>query len=103
MKDYAFFGEGFVHDISPNAQLAGDSNTFPHWCELSTKAKKSIDCIRNLGLDQPMPLLYYNSPVNENAYNLFAQGYESSKSIWLHLGLAYLDVVKKHQPKLMPA
>ncbi|MFH1408502.1 MAG: hypothetical protein ABIH34_01210 [Nanoarchaeota archaeon] len=93
--------KGYIDDLSPGAPITADANIFPYWCGLDKDGKKGVEAIRKLGLDKPLPVRYSNEHTQMNVFDLFAPGYESPKVIWLHLGMAYLQVVAKARPSLL--
>jgi hypothetical protein len=93
----------FDDDLYSN-YICGDANVFPYWCGIFTDPlmiKKSIAAIQQEGLDSPFPLKYTSGRLKERASTctLLAPNYEGN-TVWLHLGLCYLDVVKKADKEL---
>lgn len=98
IKEYFWKNDHFVDSLGSNV-ISGDANVFPYWTGLITDKKMinwSIAAIQQEGLDKPFPLKYTQS--NEGNFlfplSLFAGNYEGN-SVWMHLGLCYLDVVEK--------
>ncbi len=97
-------GNYFYDDISRQKLITGDANIFPFWCGV-VDSKVIFDiCMKSVnkaGLSKPFPLKYTTSPEKVSRMHileLFAGGYERD-SIWMHLGLCFLDVVKKYDKK----
>jgi len=105
IKKYFWTGEYFLEDLSGKKIISGDANTFPFWTGLfedKKMFKKSLNAIKSKKLDVPFPLKYTSKedvPKNLHLANLFAQGYEAD-TIWVHLGLCFMSVVKKYDSKL---
>jgi hypothetical protein len=104
----------FKDDLNNNMPT-GDANVFPFWCEIFEvkgknkknmgMLKQAIKAIQKNKLDKPFPLKYSNKTQSRYGNflffpSLFARNYESN-SIWMHLGLCYLDVVSKVDKKLL--
>jgi len=100
IKDTFWTGSYFLDDLSGSAYVAGDANVFPYWCECFTSSrmmKSSLEQIQEHELDRPFPLKYtsFHSMKNERfPQKYLAPNYEGN-SIWMHLGLCFLYVVKK--------
>ncbi len=94
-----YFKESLDSDI-----VSGDANVFPYWFGIFTDKKmiaKSIAAIQKEKLDLPFPLKY-TSFIPTNFFfplTLVASNYEGN-SIWMHLGLCYIDVVASFDKKL---
>lgn len=106
IKDNFWTGTHFIDDLSGYDFITGDANVFPYWTGIFTSKKmikSSIDTIRKNGLDKPFPLRYYHKNIKEHdmiSVEVFAKDYEKD-TIWMHLGQAYLDVVKNVDKKLL--
>jgi hypothetical protein len=64
--------------------------------------KTVIGSIKKAGLDRPWPLKYTNKKVKAThvfPFNIMLPDYETD-SIWMHLGLCYLDIVRMYDQKL---
>jgi hypothetical protein len=94
-------GSYFYDDLSRQKIVTGDANVFPFWCgvvdskHIFQLCMKSMDKAR---LTRPFPLKYTTKPDRihrMHALEFFAGDYERD-SIWLHLGLCFLDVVKRY-------
>ncbi len=99
IKDNFWNGRYFFDDMKKKDYVAGDANTFPFWCGVFDDTKMFRSClgeIKRAGLDMPWPLKYTGEPVPGAMfpYNILLPDYETD-SIWMHLGLCFLDVVKK--------
>jgi len=96
-------GTYFFSDLQRQGIVVGDANVFPFWTGIITDKnmlKSAILSIRAAQLDNPFPLRYVNQLDKKHeksrlhAANLFASDYETD-SIWMHLGLCYLDLLEK--------
>jgi len=96
-------GSYFYDDTSKSDVVTGDANTFPFWCGVTDKKNYFILCISELeraGLTRPFPLKYTAKKKKIHSMHLaefFSFGYERD-SIWMHLGLCFIDVVKRFDP-----
>jgi len=103
IKQTFWTGEYFK-DTKETNYVCGDANTFPYWFKLfidKKMIKSSIKKIRENNLDKPFPLKY-TSFIPKNfmfPLSLLANNYEGN-TIWVHLGLCYIDVVAKVDKKL---
>lgn len=99
-----FWTGDYFKESCHSVAVTGDANTFPYWFGIFTDKKmiqKSIVVIQKAKLDQPFPLKY-TSFVPANFFfplKLVAPNYEGN-SVWMHLGLCYLDVVATVDTKL---
>ena len=81
--------------------MTGDANTFPFWCDVTDSKKVfglAMESMEKAGLTKPFPLKYTTDPKKIHKMHLieiFAGDYERD-AIWMHLGLCFLDVVKKY-------
>jgi hypothetical protein len=105
IKHTFWTGDYFVESASnvvtskviTNNVITGDANVFPYWFGIFTNKKmirQSIAALQKEKLDQPFPLKYTSS-VPKNFFfplTVVAPNYEGN-SIWMHLGLCYIDVV----------
>jgi hypothetical protein len=102
IKEY-WNGTYFFQDTVRQAIVVADANVFPFWTGIVTDRKMledAMDAIRAAGLDTPFPLRYVSAYDKKkektalHAANMLANDYETD-SIWTHLGLAYLRVLKE--------
>lgn len=99
-----FWTGSYFKDTTLNNYPSGDANTFPYWFGIFTEKamiQKSINTIQKEKLDKPFPLKYTSS-IPRNFFfplTIVAPNYEGN-SIWMHLGLCYLDVVASVDKKL---
>ncbi len=105
LKRY-WMGTHFRDDLRSDT-VSGDANVFPSWCGLVGEdyARPALAAIRAEKLDSPFPLKYTARPPRHEwvaLAPLFAPNYEGT-TVWAHLGLAYLDVVARYEPALLPA
>ena len=100
-------GAYFFSDATRRSIVVGDANVFPFWTGVVTDARirtQAFDSIRAAGLDEPWPLRYVSTAdakLERTRWSLAARlapGYETD-AIWAHLGLAYLEVLRSHDPK----
>jgi hypothetical protein len=93
-------GKFFYEDISAKNIITGDANTFPFWCGV-TNSKQVFDiCIKSIektGLTNPFPLKYSSKSkkTSSSTWNEFIAGDYERDSVWIHLGLCFLDVVTR--------
>src|SRR3989344_1864209 len=100
-------GKYFFDDMHHYGVVTGDANVFPFWVRAfkGKKGKKmftsALKAIRRAGLDRPFPLKYSSQRNNAHSFilpELLIKDYESH-SIWMHLGLCFLDVMRQQDPK----
>ncbi|MBW2964593.1 hypothetical protein KY363_03975, partial [Candidatus Woesearchaeota archaeon] len=94
-------GRFFHEDISKSATVTGDANTFPFWCGVTPKNSvfsKCVSAMEKAGLTAPFPLKYWSkrSKTAKVIWNEFFAGDYERDTIWMHLGLCFLDVVKMY-------
>jgi hypothetical protein len=100
-----FWNGSFFHDdLEKTETVTGDANTFPFWCGVTGSKdifKRCLSEMRKAKLDEPFPLKYTTkSNMIHKMYFLefFAGNYERD-SVWMHLGLCFLDIVKSFDKK----
>lgn len=94
-------GNYFYEDLNKRPIITGDANVFPFWTKAVDSKKMFLRCLKAMqdaGLDRPLPLKYSNEKPEEIIESIFNPGYEHDNA-WLHLGLCFLDVVKKYDKK----
>lgn len=97
-------GRFFFDDLKKKHYVAGDANTFPFWCGV-IKDKKifsaALKSVQDAGLDSPFPLKYTSKRVESPIFplNILLPDYETD-SIWIHLGLCFIESVMKFDKKL---
>ncbi|MBT3405972.1 hypothetical protein HN419_02280 [Candidatus Woesearchaeota archaeon] len=102
MMDELWSGEFFYDDIQKTSVFSSDANVFPFWCGAFDDKKMFLSCakqIKKLKLDMPFPLKYMQKGAEVKHLKLpelFSGDYERD-SVWMHLGLCYLDVCKKYK------
>jgi len=95
----------FYDDIKKHKYVAGDANVFPFWCKVFDDKEMFGSCLSEIQknrLDKPFPLKYTNKQAPSKIIfplNLILPDYETN-TIWMHLGLCFLDVVKRYDKKL---
>ncbi len=105
MQTQLWNGRFFEEDMRKTGIVTGDANTFPFWCEVFTSKTMAQSCIAHIrkhGLDQPFPLKYTVEPKPISKMILverFSGGYERD-TIWMHLGLCYMDVARQYDKRL---
>ncbi|MFT4313472.1 MAG: hypothetical protein ACMXYA_03610, partial [Candidatus Woesearchaeota archaeon] len=78
---------------------------FPYYCGIITKKdlfENSLRTIRSLELDKPFPIRYTKIRQKHKELRIpsfFAPNYEGT-TVWIHLGLCFIQVVKKYKPLL---
>ncbi len=97
-------GSYFYEDMSKQKIVTGDANTFPFWCGV-TKDKKMFDncmtAMETTGLTKPFPLKYAptRTKTTPSIWRECIAGDYERDTIWMHLGLCFLDVVKHFDKK----
>jgi hypothetical protein len=97
-------GEYFYDDLSQQKIVTGDANVFPFWCGVIDSKHLFELCMASIEkarLAKPFPLKYTTKPERIHRMHLleiFAGDYERD-SIWAHLAMCFLDVVKKYDKK----
>lgn len=97
-------GKYFFNDIRDIRHVNGDAQVFVFWTSVCNDKKKFMSCVKQMeraGLCSPWPLRYANARYKEHymsAHEFFVKDYETN-SIWMHLGLCYLDLLKKFDKK----
>ena len=92
-----FWTGKYFRETPQTLYVTGDANVFPFWFGLFTDKemkKKVCAMMQENQLDRPFPLKYTSFIPNQfsSFLSFFAKNYEGT-SIWMHLGLCYLDVV----------
>ena len=118
LKKYYWNGNYFNDGLYDKNYVAGDANTFPFWVGVfdttknakdneGKKSKKMLEscliAIQNQGLDEPLPLKYTQKHLKQRylvLQNLLASNYQGN-TIWVHLGLCYMDVIAKYDKRLL--
>jgi hypothetical protein len=103
LKKYFWKNNAFRDDLFSET-ITGDANVFPYWTKIITDKimiKQSIKAIQKNNLDKPFPLKYTQNIPHNFIFplSLIANNYEGN-TLWMHLGLCYLDIVKKVDNKL---
>ncbi|MBW2997399.1 hypothetical protein KY349_03610 [Candidatus Woesearchaeota archaeon] len=103
-KFWSRSGNFFYDDLTSQDVVTGDANTFPFWCGVAKSKKRFKQCIESMekaGLTKPFPLKYTTEQGRIHDMHLIDRlsgGYERD-SIWMHLGLCFLDVIKQFDKK----
>jgi len=97
-------GSYFYDDLDKRAIVVGDAQVFPFWtgvCSDKKMLKKCAGAMERAGLTAPWPLKYTAQREKDERWffsELLVKDYETN-SIWMHLGLCYLDVLRKYDGK----
>ncbi len=99
IRDAFWNGSYFADDLGGRDYVAGDANVFPFWSGLFSSAamlEKSVNAIRDAGLDRPFPLKYVARGVKQGmiAYELLVRGWQAD-SVWMQLGPVYVSLLKR--------
>lgn len=103
-KDSYWNGKFFYEDAWKKQHIASDANIFPFYWNIFDNNIRKIACktLIKEGLDTHLPIQYRKDADSDGLLlmqRILAPGYEGT-SIWLHLGLCYLEqlqyVDKKH-------
>lgn len=99
IKEEFWTGTYFLDDLSGSRHITGDANVFPLWTGLFNSKemiKKVVFEIESAELDRPMPLKYSAGKAKEKAIwvEQFVPNWEKD-SVWPHMGMLYLELVKK--------
>ncbi len=107
-KEY-WNGTYFFQDKNKQDIVVADANIFPFWSGIFNDPhmlEQTIDAIRSAGLDDPFPIMYISprdkkrEKIPFHLVSIFSSDYETD-SIWMHLGLAYLRIIKFYNPNLL--
>jgi hypothetical protein len=97
-------GDYFLSDLFGLSYVAGDAQVFPFWCGVTddeNMLNKAIISISKAGLDRPLPLKYVSKDIKNRVIfpnSLVLNDYQGD-SIWMNIGLCYLDVLEKFDKK----
>jgi hypothetical protein len=97
-------GSYFYDDTSKTKVITGDANTFPFWCNIISSKHIFNLCMKSMEkakLTKPFPLKYTTKPEKIHKMHfleIFAGDYERD-TIWMHLGLCFLDITKRFDKK----
>jgi hypothetical protein len=97
-------GKFFYDNAKKTDIVTGDANVFPFWCGVTSKKDWFARCVKSMEaarLHRPFPLKYtseLDTSVKMYWLKILAGDYERS-SIWMHLGLCYIDVLKRFDRK----
>lgn len=101
-----FWNGNFFHDdLEKTNIVTGDANTFPFWCGVTdskTIFRKCIEEMKKAKLDKPFPLKYTTNKkkIHKMHFLEFLAGDYERDSVWVHLGLCFLDVVAQFDKRL---
>ncbi len=103
IKDELWSGKFFYDDMRKKDIVSGDANVFPFWTGVFSKRNMRKSCIRQMQkakLDRPFPLKYTNTRKGQRFLfsEILVRNYEGT-AVWPHLGMCYVDVVRKHSKK----
>lgn len=104
LMNYYWTGYYFRDDLSGKEYVSGDANVFPFWTGVinnKSMIKKAVESIERAGLSEPFPLKYtVKKPAHQQIFAArLAPNYEGT-TIWAHLGMLYLEILKKHDVSL---
>jgi len=104
IKQNLWNGKFFYDDLNKKQYVTGDSNVFPFWTEVfkdKKMLKSCIESIKKANLDKPFPLKFSdkNYKHKKRFIGIFAKSYQDD-SIWTHIGLLYISLIKKIDKKL---
>jgi len=105
IKDKFWRETHFIDDLSDVETITGDANVFPFWCGIFDEKdmlKKAVGKMRENKLDTPLPLRYYHKKIKEHDMiwlSVLVNDWESDTA-WLHVGMCYLEIVKKLDKEL---
>lgn len=95
----------FYDDLNQIDEVYGDANVFPFWTGVFRERKMFESCqkeMKRAGLDKPLPLKYTSKRRVRGQkmiwQEILAGDYEKD-TVWTHLGLCYLDVLKRFGQK----
>src|SRR3989338_920402 len=97
-------GTYFYDDLNKRAIVVCDAQVFPFWtgvCSDTKKLRSCVEAMERTGLTAPWPLKYTAQREKDEQWffsELLVKNYETN-SIWMNLGLCYLDVLKKYDQK----
>lgn len=99
-----FWTGSYFKDTADTDYICGDANTFPYWFSIFTDKKMinhSIKKIQEENLDKPFPLKYTTFTPNNFFFplSILVPNYEGT-SIWMHLGLCYIDIADSFDKRL---
>ncbi|MFH0978083.1 MAG: hypothetical protein V1837_02150 [Candidatus Woesearchaeota archaeon] len=101
IKNY-WNGHAFMDDMSKNAVISGDANVFPFWCGTINDKERltsSINTLKTIGLDKPLPLKYTSSRQNTISMDVLTPNFQGD-TIWTYLGLLFINNVSKVDPRM---
>jgi len=97
-------GKYFNEDLSKSKIITGDANVFPFWCSVLDSKHIFALCMKAIEkekLTKPFPLKYTSKPEkisNMSSLEFFSGDYERD-TVWVHLALCFLDVLKRYDKK----
>ncbi|MCX6706793.1 MAG: hypothetical protein NT001_01485 [Candidatus Woesearchaeota archaeon] len=105
IKKNLWNGKFFYDDLNKLDTVYGDANVFPFWTGIFTDRKMLESCVKEMkraGLDRPLPLKYTSKRKVKGQKmiweELIAGDYERD-TVWTHLGMCYLDILKRFGKK----
>ncbi len=96
-------GKYFHDDLRKDGLVSGDANIFPFWTGVFQDKNMFDSCVKSMKksrIDRPFPLKYTGeNPKHGHVLpEIFVGGYERD-SVWMHLGMCYMDVLLKHDKR----
>ncbi|MEM3127362.1 MAG: hypothetical protein QW331_04845 [Candidatus Woesearchaeota archaeon] len=103
IKNKFWNGGYFFDDLNEEKCVSGDANVIPFYMEVFDETKMVKSAVKSLQhekLDRPFPLKYLTHVPSHKmlSIEIFAGDYERD-TIWMHLGLMYLKILKKIDEK----
>ncbi|MFH1683126.1 MAG: hypothetical protein ABIA37_04990 [Candidatus Woesearchaeota archaeon] len=97
-------GNYFFDDLTKKEYVAGDANIMPFVLGVIRDEDMLSSCLQEVqkaGLDHPFPLKYTNTDAQAEFVpeEFFLKNYEQD-SIWTHMGLFYIKLLKEVKPSL---
>lgn len=105
IMDNFWTGRYFLDDLSGDKTVCGDAQVLPFWSKLITDRnilRQIILTIREVGLDKPFPLKFTRGRAKSQKMvkeEFFAGNYQRD-AVWPHIGMMYIDIVRKLYPDL---
>jgi len=94
-------GNYFFDDTGFSKVITGDANTYPFWCGVTDSKEVFTRCMESMEkarLTTPFPLKYTGEKrrIHRMHFTDYLSGGYERNTIWMHLGLCFLDVVKSY-------
>lgn len=105
IMDHFWTGRYFLDDLSGDKTICGDAQVLPFWSKMINDREillQVVKTIREVGLDKPFPLKFTLGRAKNQKMikeEFFAGNYQRD-SVWPHIGMMYIDIVRKLYPDL---